>query len=143
MDPLRRSSVKIGTIQRRLAWPLRKDDTHKSRSVHNFFLKFLMLSPLPDCYMDRGARQRNLTMQPMKISWRLLRASVTRAGARLVDCCLPAHGLQSMLKACPYQVRALQGHTDGSRYVLAAREMRIASGWQQSKENRPACTVVG
>ena len=24
---------KIGTIQRRLAWPLRKDDTHKSRSV--------------------------------------------------------------------------------------------------------------
>ncbi len=22
------SSVKIGTIQRRLAWPLRKDDTH-------------------------------------------------------------------------------------------------------------------
>ena len=37
LDPLRGSSVKIGTIQRRLAWPLRKDDTHKSRSVHNFF----------------------------------------------------------------------------------------------------------
>ena len=36
LDPLRRSSVKIGTIQRRLAWPLRKDDTHKSRSVNNF-----------------------------------------------------------------------------------------------------------
>ena len=35
-DPLRRSSVKIGTIQRRLAWPLRKDDTHKSRSVSHF-----------------------------------------------------------------------------------------------------------
>ena len=35
VDPLRRSSVKIGTIQRRLAWPLRKDDTHKSRRVHN------------------------------------------------------------------------------------------------------------
>jgi len=30
------SSVKIGTMQRRLAWPLRKDDTHKSRSVYNF-----------------------------------------------------------------------------------------------------------
>ena len=40
MDPLRRSSVKIGTIQRRLAWPLRKDDTHKSRSV-NIFLQTL------------------------------------------------------------------------------------------------------
>lgn len=35
-DSLRGSSVKIGTIQRRLAWPLRKDDTHKSRSVNNF-----------------------------------------------------------------------------------------------------------
>jgi hypothetical protein len=33
VDSLRGSSVKIGTIQRRLAWPLRKDDTHKSRSV--------------------------------------------------------------------------------------------------------------
>ena len=32
LDSLRGSSVKIGTIQRRLAWPLRKDDTHKSRS---------------------------------------------------------------------------------------------------------------
>ena len=36
LDSLRRSSVKIGTIQRRLAWPLRKDDTHKSRSVSIF-----------------------------------------------------------------------------------------------------------
>lgn len=34
MDSLRGSSVKIGTIQRRLAWPLRKDDTHKSRMYH-------------------------------------------------------------------------------------------------------------
>ena len=36
-DSLRGSSVKLGTMQRRLAWPLRKDDTHKSRSVNNFF----------------------------------------------------------------------------------------------------------
>ena len=28
---------KIGTIQRRLAWPLRKDDTHKSRTYHFLF----------------------------------------------------------------------------------------------------------
>ena len=35
-DSFRGSSVKIGTIQRRLAWPLCKDDTHKSRSVNNF-----------------------------------------------------------------------------------------------------------
>ena len=36
-DSFRGTSVKIGTIQRRLAWPLRKDDTHKSRRVDNFF----------------------------------------------------------------------------------------------------------
>ena len=36
---IRRGTVKIGTIQRRLAWPLRKDDTHKSRSVNHFFTK--------------------------------------------------------------------------------------------------------
>ena len=30
-EPLRGSSVKIGTIQRRLAWPLRKDDAHNPR----------------------------------------------------------------------------------------------------------------
>ena len=35
MDSLRGSSVKIGTTQIILAWPLRKDDTHKSRSVNN------------------------------------------------------------------------------------------------------------
>ena len=29
LDSLRGSSVKIGTMQRRLAWPLRKDHTHK------------------------------------------------------------------------------------------------------------------
>jgi hypothetical protein len=38
MEPLRRSSDKIGTIQRRLAWPLRKDDTHKSRKYETFCL---------------------------------------------------------------------------------------------------------
>ena len=34
------TSVKIGTIQRRLAWPLRKDDTHKSRNGSKFFEVF-------------------------------------------------------------------------------------------------------
>ncbi|CAN1168440.1 hypothetical protein LINPERPRIM_LOCUS19214 [Linum perenne] len=34
------TSDKIGTIQRRLAWPLRKDDTHKSRNGPNFFCKY-------------------------------------------------------------------------------------------------------
>ena len=39
LDSLRGSSVKIGTMQRKLAWPLHKDDTHKSRSVHIFFVR--------------------------------------------------------------------------------------------------------
>ena len=46
LDSLRGPSVKIGTIQRRLAWPLRKDDTHKSRSVNNFFDPFRQLRQL-------------------------------------------------------------------------------------------------
>ena len=43
--------IKIGTIQRRLAWPLRKDDTHKSRKDRYFFFAFL---PSPDT--PRAAR---------------------------------------------------------------------------------------
>ena len=58
MDSLRGSSVKIGTIQRRLAWPLRKDDTHKSRSVNNFFailcLEAARQSALPYLRADFG-----------------------------------------------------------------------------------------
>ena len=37
LDSLRGSSVKIGTKQRRLAKPLRKDDTHKSRRDHYWY----------------------------------------------------------------------------------------------------------
>ncbi len=47
LDSLRGSSVKIGTIQRRLAWPLRKDDTHKSRSVNNSLTTAWLRQPLP------------------------------------------------------------------------------------------------
>ena len=38
VDSLRGSSVKIGTIQIILAWPLREDDTHTSRSVNTFII---------------------------------------------------------------------------------------------------------
>ena len=37
-DSLRGSSVKIGTIQRRLAWPLRKDDTQIREAFQIFFV---------------------------------------------------------------------------------------------------------
>ena len=44
LDTFRGSSVKVGTIQRILAWPLRKDDTHKSRSVTSFLISFRTLT---------------------------------------------------------------------------------------------------
>ena len=37
----------IGTIQRKFAWPLRKDDAHKSRSVNSFFVATLFLAYSP------------------------------------------------------------------------------------------------
>ena len=51
LDSLRGSSDKIGTTQRRLAWPLRKDATHKSRSVPSF-LPHLEVSD--DCCVKCG-----------------------------------------------------------------------------------------
>ena len=45
-DSLRGSSVKIGTILRILAWPLSKDDTHKSRSVTTMISR--SFAPCPD-----------------------------------------------------------------------------------------------
>ena len=42
-DSFRGTSVKIGTIQRRLAWPLRKDDTHKLRRVDDFLCVSVLL----------------------------------------------------------------------------------------------------
>ena len=50
-DFLRGSSVRIGTIQRRLALPLRKDDMHKSRSVNKL-------------YRTSGVRQAVPSFQP-------------------------------------------------------------------------------
>ena len=56
-DSLRGSSVKIGTIQRRLAWPLRKDDTHKSRSVTSSFLNLPAVVFLHDFLRSLGVSQ--------------------------------------------------------------------------------------
>ena len=38
------ASTKLGTIQRRLAWPLRKDDTHNSRRIDYYALADLDLN---------------------------------------------------------------------------------------------------
>ena len=74
LDSLRRSSVKIGTIQRGLAWPLRTDDTHKSRSV-SIFCPF-SLCPL---WSDSGCVGRSPPKPPqfwMVLGDRLEPASV-------------------------------------------------------------------
>ena len=59
MDSLRGSSVKLGTIQRILAWPLRKDDTHKSRSVN--IAASSASVPLPDA--ARPTRNQYIQVQ--------------------------------------------------------------------------------
>ena len=58
LDSFRGSSVKIGTIQRRLAWPLRKDDTHKSRSDTSFF-SFVALSVVGLSHLPLHMKQRD------------------------------------------------------------------------------------
>ena len=50
MDSLRRSSVKNGTIQIRLAWPLRKDDTHKSKIVNNLLAPIFRREYMNMCF---------------------------------------------------------------------------------------------
>ncbi len=42
-----RTHNKIGTIQRRLAWPLRKDDQHSFKAFHIFFSSYLAAAKLP------------------------------------------------------------------------------------------------
>ena len=63
VDSSRGSSDKIGTIQRRLAWPLRKDDTHKSRSVHNFLSKWCCL-PASSCHAPGESCQLPVASRP-------------------------------------------------------------------------------
>ncbi len=71
-DSLRGSSVKIGTIQRRLAWPLRKDDTHKSRSVTNSLFFFAQVDvcgcPHLDLCSVAGSHSSSWAEAPIKIA---------------------------------------------------------------------------
>ena len=57
VDSLRGCSVKLGTIQRTLAWPSRKDDTHKSRSVNIFFHAMHVVSQLDIPEYQGGSRE--------------------------------------------------------------------------------------
>ena len=54
---------KIGTIQRRLAWPLRKDDTHKSRTYH--FSKEKNITITSGGTWTRNPQIRSLMLYPL------------------------------------------------------------------------------
>ena len=71
MGSLQGSSVELGAIQRRLAWPLRKDDTHKSRSVNDFY-----------ALRAKGMASRNTLLQVESV---------------LQQCCLPCRFKQHLL----------------------------------------------
>ena len=84
LDSLRGSSVKIGTIQRRLAWPLRKDDTHKSRSVNNFFAINPDNLTLENTTNATKTRQRIQTNATKQNKTRALKADSTLRSSRAV-----------------------------------------------------------
>jgi hypothetical protein len=68
-DSLRGSSDKIGTIQRRLAWPLRKDDTHKSRSVPNFLHVTALLPRVLEPPKPTSDGTWVVEQHPRRIAW--------------------------------------------------------------------------
>ena len=91
-DSLRGSSVKIGTIQRRLAWPLRKDDTHKSRSVNNFLSERVPTSAHPTT-QQRNKRAGGVTpvvLQQRSLQTTLIHFPTTADSAQFcLLCCQP------------------------------------------------------
>ena len=90
LDSLRGSSVKIGTIQRRLAWPLRKDDTHKSKSVNNF----LNVRIDPSGWLDQAPH--NSTRPSWKLALLHLISHFGIPRSRKAPCWPPAAGSFSM-----------------------------------------------
>ena len=85
------TSDKIGTIQRRLAWPLRKDDTHKSRNGSKLF--FFILGKAGG---RRGCRAAPAAAQEQQVwlPWALLQGYllVWRATAPVGACLYgPSH----------------------------------------------------
>ena len=117
LDSLRGSSVKIGTIQRRLAWPLRKDDTHKSRSVNNLLTTAWLRQPLPfvpgQAVCDRC------------VAWRA-RASHNR---------MPTHARKSRTPATSARARPQQTLTHALLVAKAGSTLRSS----RAVAHRPKC----
>ena len=93
---LRGSSVKLGTMQRRLAWPLRKDDMRKSRSVNNALRKRcprLASRPSP-CRPGPSAPRRRRTRRRLGAVRSAARSASQGAG---VLCSFPLSSLAPLL----------------------------------------------
>ena len=73
-------SVKTGTIQRRLAWPLRKDDTHNSRWSKLFFFR-----------LHRGHSTTFTTTTPTRARTCCAQSSVFSRGRSLASQRMCAH----------------------------------------------------
>ena len=98
-------SIKIGTIQRRLAWPLRKDDTHTSRSVALF-----------------------LSMQDR---WRAQSKSVDHAF--LSKCVLPCRRWARAPRVCKSgSGRSLRRRCADAEFGHGARDGGVVGGWRAS-----------
>ena len=157
MDSSRGSSDKSGPTQRRLAWPLRKDDTHKSKSVPVFLLSQMQFFNL--CHfcskfrpLPRGsARQSKIAALPScSRRWSapaLRRGSAPSSSQKAVGVSKPLSpldlvlecegvGLRRLLPALmthPDQASSLQGSRRVSSDTLAVNNRTIGLGWQQSK----------
>ena len=59
---------KIGTIQRRLAWPLRKDDTHKSRTYHFFYICTFIFAYRPELKVSTTVRFELTRAKPINLA---------------------------------------------------------------------------
>ena len=88
MDPLRGSSVKFGTVQRGLAWPLRQDDTHKSRSVNKFMAQAQQLRQQAD-FSDNMMATLESIAQKIGLSSKTVEEASEKSSCRQ-PCCRPA-----------------------------------------------------
>ena len=61
---LRNTYTKIGTIQRRLAWPLRKDDTQIREAFHIFFHKWFF-----HIYIEREQNSDPMLLPNYRFPW--------------------------------------------------------------------------
>ena len=131
LDSLRGSSVKIGTIQRRLAWPLRKDDTHKSRSVL-IFLLFAVLAK------TRHGKEQTSKCSP-KARKRLAEGKRKALKKNLPLACRTHAECLTRLTKCTQNARRLHANTLVKGLRLAGQ--MLGQCLQKARQMRPQCAT--